>query len=122
MNILFAFILSACSGSTETAAYLMDGERLMILKQWEQAAASFQKALRTGELSPPGEAMAYWNMFYAYDHTKNIDKTADALIGFLGVGGDFMGRLDELPSEHSGRLWAKTFRVKEKLIFADVVF
>jgi hypothetical protein len=120
MNLLFAFMLSACSGSTDPAQYLLEGERLLVLRQWEPAAAAFQKAVQTGELSPPGEAMAYWNMFFAYDHTKNTDKTADALIGFLGVGSDFIWRLESLPAAHPGNLWAKTFRVQEKLAFADV--
>lgn len=117
MNLIFASLLSACLGSVDTATHITNGERLMALGKWEEAAHAFEQALTNGDLSPPGQAMIYWNIFYAYDHTSNnIDKSATALLSFLTVGRDIVQ-----DSDNPNNMWLKAFKIKEKLIFADVV-
>jgi hypothetical protein len=120
MNLIFSFMLYSCSVGTVEAQYILDGERLLMFRQWEPAAVAFQKAIQTGELGLPSKVMAYWNMFFAYDHTKNIDKAADAIIGFLSMGNDLIWRLENLPATHPGNIWVKAFKVQEKLVFANV--
>lgn len=121
MPLLFlSFVLSTSCGADNSMLYLAKGEAQMASQQWEGAVDSFEKAIATGQLWGPSIAMAYWNLFFANDRLQNIDNAAESLLGFMVHSEDFMWRIRNRES-HPGHSWYKTFNVKKRIAFANVV-
>lgn len=87
-TILFSIYTATLSVSL---GYMECGENAVLNEDWNKATYCYTKALDSYGLSNnyAGRFICYWNIHLAESHLKNVDKSMDALLGFIVYGSLF---------------------------------